>query len=94
MMVVREMVGETRITGKGQISLPACGLRAMSWAKGDHLLVERLGDDVILLMKRPTSWTDAFAGKLSHLFGDLEANVAFVRGERATWESDASGGTD
>lgn len=93
-MVVREIVGETRITGKGQISLPARGLRVMSWAKGDRLLVERLGDDVMLLMKRPTSWTDAFAGKLSHVFGDLEANVALVRGERATWGSDAAGGLD
>ena len=87
-MSTDEMIGETRITGRGQISLPARGLKALAWRKGDRLLVGRLGNDALLLMRRPTNWADAFAGKLTHVFGDTESTVALIRTERATWDDD------
>src|SRR6266498_3168920 len=67
------LFGETTITGRGQVTLPARGLRAMEWKTGDHLLVQRLGADMVLLMRRPTNWAKEFAGKLTHVFGDHEA---------------------
>ena len=39
-MTAAKMVGETTITGKNQISLPAEGVRALGWQRGDHLLVQ------------------------------------------------------
>jgi hypothetical protein len=38
-----ETVGETTITGKNQISLPAQGVRRLGWAKGDRILVQVQG---------------------------------------------------
>jgi hypothetical protein len=84
------IIGETTITGKNQISLPAAGLRAVGWERGDHLLVEVLRDDMLVLVRRPTRWADAFAGKLGHVFGSHEENAAFLEAERRTWDDNAS----
>jgi bifunctional DNA-binding transcriptional regulator/antitoxin component of YhaV-PrlF toxin-antitoxin module len=46
-------VGETTITGKNQVSLPARGLRELDWERGDQLLVEVLGTDMLVLIRRP-----------------------------------------
>ena len=32
-------VGETTLTGKNQVSLPAQGIRELGWQRGDKLLV-------------------------------------------------------
>jgi AbrB family looped-hinge helix DNA binding protein len=80
-----EKPNNVTITGRGQVSLPARGMRALGWRPGDHLLVERVGDALVLI-RRPDDWADEVAGSFSHLFGTTEENVAFVRGERASWE--------
>ncbi len=80
------IVGETTITGKNQISLPAEGLRQLQWVKGDRLIVEALGDDFLVLMRRPTNWTEAYAGKLSDVFGTHEETLRWLEDERRTWE--------
>jgi hypothetical protein len=82
------IVGQTTITGKNQISLPAAGLRAVGWERGDHLLVEVINEDMLVLFRRPAAWADTFAGKLGHVFGDHEENVAFLEAERRTWDDD------
>lgn len=87
---VPRIIGETTITGKNQISLPAAGLRAVGWERGDHLLVEVLRDDMLVLVRRPTVWADAFAGKLGHVFGSHEDSMAFLEGERRSWDEDSS----
>ena len=77
-------VSDVTITGRSQVSLPAKGMRDLGWRPGDHLLVERVGD-ALVLVRRPENWADEVAGSFSHLFGTTEENVAFVRGERASW---------
>jgi len=80
------VLGETTITGRGQVTLPARGLREMAWRRGDHLLVQKLGPDVVLLVRRPANWTESFAGRLTEVFGDHDAVLRYVQGERAAWD--------
>ena len=72
-----ETVGETTITGKNQISLPAQGVRRLGWAKGDRVLVQVQGDRMIL-WRRPENWADYFAGKMGHVFGDHEDTLRYL----------------
>ena len=76
---------DVTITGRGQISLPARRMRELGWRAGDHVLVERVGD-VLVLVQRPTGWADEVAGSFSHLFDGTAENLAFVRGERGAWD--------
>jgi bifunctional DNA-binding transcriptional regulator/antitoxin component of YhaV-PrlF toxin-antitoxin module len=84
-MNVARMVGETTLTGKNQVSLPAGGVRQLGWQRGDRLLVEIIGDDMMILVRRPVDWVDAFAGKLTNVFGTHEENLAWIEGERQSW---------
>ena len=81
-------LGETTITGRGQVTLPARGLREMDWHAGDHLLVERIAPDVVVLVRRPANWTEHFAGRLTDVFGAGDEVLAHVRDERAGWDAD------
>jgi len=63
-------VGDTTITGKNQVSIPVRGMRALRWQKGDQLLVEVAQGDLLVLLRRPARWADAFAGKMGDVFGD------------------------
>ncbi|MEA2642767.1 MAG: hypothetical protein QOF51_4161 [Chloroflexota bacterium] len=38
-------IGETTITGKNQVSLPAPGQRDLGGARGDHLVVHVIGSE-------------------------------------------------
>jgi AbrB family looped-hinge helix DNA binding protein len=80
-------VGETTLTGRNQISLPASVVRQLGWKRGDRLLVETIGDDVMILIRRPVDWVEALAGKLTDVFGTHEENLAWLAGERQSWES-------
>lgn len=82
------LVGEITLTGKNQVSLPAEGLRAVGWERGDRLLVEIVHGDMLLLMRRPANWADAFAGKLSDVFGTHEENLAYLEEERRGWDGE------
>ena len=82
------LVGETTITAKNQVSLPAQGVRELGWAKGDRLLVQALGDDVIVLRRRPTDWTEAFAGRLTGVYGTHDEVLRYLEEERRSWESE------
>ena len=86
MQALPETVGETTITGKSQVSLPAQGLRQLGWERGDRLIVQTLSDNTLLLMRRPTSWTAAFSGKMGDVFGDHEDTMRFLKEERRGWE--------
>lgn len=87
-IVTPEIAGETTLTAKNQVSLPAKRMRELGWEKGDHLIVEVLGADMILLVRRPVRWTDAFAGRLTHVFGTHEENIEWIEAERASWPED------
>jgi bifunctional DNA-binding transcriptional regulator/antitoxin component of YhaV-PrlF toxin-antitoxin module len=87
----------TTITSKNQVSLPVSSLRQLGWQRGDHLLVQVIGDDMLVLMRRPENWTEAFSGKLGDVFGDHDDTLAYLDGERASWgqtsaEPDRDGG--
>ena len=82
------LVGETTITGKNQVSLPANGVRELGWERGDSLLVETIGGEIMVLLRRPASWTEFFAGKLSDVFGTHEENLAWLAEERQSWDED------
>jgi bifunctional DNA-binding transcriptional regulator/antitoxin component of YhaV-PrlF toxin-antitoxin module len=79
-------VGETTLTGKNQVSLPAQGIRELGWQRGDKLLVEILGKDMLLLVRRPKDWVEAFSGKMGDVFGDHEDTLRYLDEERRSWE--------
>lgn len=87
---VPQIAGETTITGKNQVSLPAKSIRELGWERGDHLIVEILGDDMLVLIRRPERWADAFAGRLTHVFGTHEENVQWLENERSAWHPEES----
>ena len=76
---------ETTITSKNQVSLPAYSLRQLGWQRGDHLLVQVIGDGMLVLTRRPDNWTEAFSGKLGDVFGDHGDTLAYLDSERASW---------
>ena len=60
-------------------------MRSIGWKRGDRLFLEVLGDDMLVLVKRPPEIADAFAGRLTHLFPDPEDTRNFLAEERASW---------
>jgi AbrB family looped-hinge helix DNA binding protein len=78
-------VGETTITSRNQIILPAEGVRALGWERGDRLIVNVVGNQMLLL-RRPTDWVEAFSGKMGDVFGDHEDTLRYLDEERRTWE--------
>lgn len=84
LLTLPEPVGETTITGKNQISLPAEGVRRLGWEKGDRLIVQIRGDRMVL-WRRPKSWADYFAGKMGDVFGDHDDTMRFLEEERQSW---------
>jgi AbrB family looped-hinge helix DNA binding protein len=76
---------ETTITSKNQVSLPVKSLRQLGWQRGDRLVVSVLGDDTLVLTRRPASWADRFSGKMGHVWGDHEDTLRYLDEERASW---------
>lgn len=85
-MKVPKLLGETTITGRNQVSLPAKGVREMGWDRGDRLLVESVGDDILVLIRRPHRYSEAFAGRLTEVFGTHEENLRFLEELRKSWD--------
>ena len=87
-MKTPRLVGETTITAKNQVSLPAAGLRLLGWERGNRLLVEVISDEVMLLIRRPEQWTETFAGRLTDVFGTHEETLQWLEGERQSWSEE------
>jgi AbrB family looped-hinge helix DNA binding protein len=79
------LAGEAKISARGAVNLPARALRELGWKHGDHVVVEIVDDDHIVLSHRPGGIVDALAGRLTHLFPDHESNLRFLDEERASW---------
>jgi len=47
--------------------------------------VNVLGNDTLVLTRRPESWTDRFSGKMGDVWGDHEDNMRYLDEERASW---------
>jgi AbrB family looped-hinge helix DNA binding protein len=80
-----KLVGETTITGKNQVSLPAQAIRELGWERGDQLIIEVVGKDMLLLVRRPKDWTAAFSGKMGDVFGDHTDTLRYLDEERRDW---------
>jgi bifunctional DNA-binding transcriptional regulator/antitoxin component of YhaV-PrlF toxin-antitoxin module len=85
MISVVRAAGEATLSGKNQVSLPAYGVRQLGWQRGDRLIVETIGDDMMVLIRRPADWVEAFAGKLTDVFGTHDENLALIESERQSW---------
>ncbi len=83
-----KVVGEATLTGKNQISLPATGIREHGWERGDQLLVELLGKDMLLLVRRPKDWVATFSGQMGDIFGDHEDTLRYLDEERRSWQDE------
>lgn len=90
-MQSRKAVGATKITGRNQISLPAQGLRELGWKRGDELLIEVVGQDMLLLVRRPKDWVEAYSGKMGDVFGDHQDTLQYLDEERRSWETSNGG---
>ncbi|HEV8634407.1 MAG TPA: AbrB/MazE/SpoVT family DNA-binding domain-containing protein [Chloroflexota bacterium] len=86
-MIVPTKVGETTITGKNQISLPAEGVRMLGWKRGDRLSVRVMDENTIVLTRWPKgqSAVEYFAGKLAGVWGTPEEARRYLEEERASW---------
>ena len=82
-------VKETTITGKNQITLPAEAVRQLGWQKGDRLIIDVIdlnGLKMMTLMRRPENWAEAFAGRLTGVFGTHEEVMEYLEEERRSWD--------
>jgi len=57
-------VGETRLTGKNQVTLPAAGVRELGLERGDRFLVGIEDDRTVVLVRKPRKWAEEMAGLL------------------------------
>jgi bifunctional DNA-binding transcriptional regulator/antitoxin component of YhaV-PrlF toxin-antitoxin module len=78
---------EATITSQNQVSLPAKSLKELGWQRGAKLIVSVLGNDTLVLTRRPESWADRFSGKTSDGWGDHEDTLRYLAKERASWEA-------
>jgi bifunctional DNA-binding transcriptional regulator/antitoxin component of YhaV-PrlF toxin-antitoxin module len=92
MRSVARPVGATKITGKNQVSLPSRSLRELGWQRGDQLVVQIIGENMLLLLRQPQDWVAEFSGKMGDVFGDHEDTLRYLDEERRSWERDSSGG--
>jgi AbrB family looped-hinge helix DNA binding protein len=81
-----ESAGEAKISARGAVNLPAKVLREIGWKYGDHVVVDIIDDEQIVLTRKPESLADALAGRLGHLFPSPEENRRFLDEERASWD--------
>ncbi len=88
-MALFDIAGETTLTGKNQVSLPARGVRQLGWTRGDRLIVQVVDQDTMVLRRRPENPAEYYAGRLSGVFGTHEETIRFLEEERASWEPGA-----
>ena len=81
-----QAAGESKISPRGAVNLPAKVLRKIGWKHGDDVFVDVLDDDRILLSRKPARLAEELAGRLTHLFPGGEDTLRFLDEERAGWE--------
>ena len=72
---------QTRVSSKGQITIPAVLLRDLDLTPGTRLFVVRTGDSIVLVPVRG-SLTQTLAGSTGGAYGDARE---YVEAERGTW---------
>lgn len=81
-----QIVGEAKISARGAVNLPARALREVGWKHGDHVIVEIVDENQIVLSRRPDDIVKHFSGSLSHLYPGPEDTQRFLGEERASWD--------
>lgn len=77
------VVGEVKITGKNQLTLPAEAVRELGWKRGDHITVQILNDELVL--RRQPDWVEE-AGRLTGIFGTHEDTIKYLEELRREWD--------
>lgn len=85
---ISRKIGEATLSGRGLVNLPAKAVRELGWEAGDKLVVELMDDEVVTLVRKPKNFTEAYAGRLGHVFGGHDEILAYLDEERRSWDPD------
>ena len=78
------MMETIKVSTKYQIVIPREARRKLDIHEGDRLLVE-VKDGVMMIMKRPESYTEFTRGLGSTVWEGVDIDK-YIRGERESWE--------
>ncbi len=85
-----EPAGETRLSGKNQLTIPAAMVRALGWRPGDALEVTLQGGGIMLarLPQTAEDWASYLRGALRDVpeWADDAKIKAWTRAERDGWD--------
>jgi hypothetical protein len=73
-------IGEVATTTKDRISLPVDGIRELGWAPGERLLVQRLTEDFVLLIRDPNKSTGQISDETYEEPTDAEDEAETIHG--------------
>ncbi len=77
------------LSSKHQITLPAEMVRNLGLEGGDKLIVELVGDHIVLL-PQPESWADYFVGSMKGVYGSTREEIdRYIAEVRYGWDIDA-----
>jgi antitoxin component of MazEF toxin-antitoxin module len=87
-MATVHQVREGIVANETEVSLPADVLAQLGWEAGTKLVVNVVDKDTMILARRPEDWAEAFAGKLTGIFGTHEEILRYLDEERASWDKE------
>ena len=87
-MATVHQVREGIVANETEMSLPADILAQLGWEAGTKLVVNVVDKDTMILARRPENWAEAFAGKLTGIFGKHEEILRYLDEERASWDQE------
>ena len=78
------MKGRVKVSSKHQIALPAETRRKLNIRSGDTLIVEVVGDHLVL-MREPEDWAKYLEGLGKEIWEGIDAQE-YIKRERAGWD--------
>ncbi len=78
------MKGRVKVSSKNQIALPAEARKKLGITCGDSLLVEVVGETIVLT-REPRDWVAYLEGLGKEVWAGVDAQ-AYVNAERDSWE--------
>ncbi len=77
-----------KVSSRNQIAVPKMARDALDIHPGDRLIVE-VWDNMLLLIPKPTSYTDYLAGLHGEIWQDIDT-TQYLHEERAAWRTDVT----
>ncbi len=77
-----------KISSRNQIAVPKTAREALDIHPGDRLIVE-VWDNMLVLIPKPTSYTDHLAGLHEEIWHDVDT-VQYLHEERVAWRTNRS----